>query len=52
MSLVEIKIFNALIENKLFFHQSVKNKQACENLVEMSRNKEYTTGKLSNYLYH
>ena len=37
--LVEIKDFNALIDNKQFFDQPVKNKQeAYEKLVEMSRN--------------
>ena len=35
--LVEIKYFNALIGNKPFFDQPIKNKQeACEKLVEMS----------------
>ena len=39
MPLVEIKDFNALIDNKQFFDQPVKNKQeAYEKLVEMSRN--------------
>ena len=36
MSLVEIKDFNALIDNKLFFDQSVKNKQeAYDKLIEI-----------------
>ena len=49
MSLVEIKNFNALIDNELFFDQLVKNKQeAFEKLVEMSRNKV----NLLDYLYH
>ena len=49
MSLVEIKDFNALIENEPFFDQLVKNKQeAFEKLVEMSRNKV----NLLDYLYH
>ena len=44
MSLVEIKDFNALIENKPFFDQPVKDKhKAYEKLVEMSRNNDYTT---------
>ena len=44
MRLVEIKDFNALITNKLFFDQPVKNKQeAYEKLIEMSRNGDYTT---------
>ena len=39
MPLVEIKDFNALIDNKPFFDQPAKNKQeASEELVEMSRN--------------
>ena len=37
MPLVEIKDFNALIDNKSFFGPPVKNKQeAYEKLVEMS----------------
>ena len=39
MPLVEIKDFVALIDNKPFFGQPVKNKQkAYEKLIEMSRN--------------
>ena len=53
MSLVENKNFNALIENKQFFDQLVKNKQeAYGKLVEMSRNDNYTTVNLLDYLYH
>ena len=53
MPLVEIKDFNALIDNKPFFNQPVKNKQeAYEKLIEMLRNDNYTTGKLLDYLYH
>ena len=53
MPLVKIKDFNALIDNKPFFDQPVKNKlEANEKLVEMSRNNDYTTGNLSDYLYH
>ena len=38
MPLVEIKDFDALIYNKLFFIQTVKNKQeAYEKLAEMSK---------------
>ena len=50
MPLVEIKDFNALIDNKPLFDQLVKNKhEVYEKLIEMSRNDNYTTG---NYLYH
>ena len=39
MPLAEIKDFNALIDNKPFSDQPVKNKQeAYEKLIEMSRN--------------
>ena len=42
---VEIKDFNALIDNKSFFDVPIKNKrEAYEKLVEMSRNNDYTTG--------
>ena len=53
MPLVQIKDFNVLIDNKPFFDQPVKNKQeAYEKLIEMSRNDDYTTGNLLDYLYH
>ena len=51
--LVEIKDFNAVIENKPFFDQPVKRKQeAYEELIEISRNDDYTAGNLLHYLYH
>ena len=50
MPLVEFKYFKALIDNKPFFYQPLKNKQeAYEKLLEMSRNNGYTTGKLLDY---
>ena len=53
MPLVEIKDFNALIDNKPFFGQPIKNKQeAYDRFIEMSRNDNYTTGNLLDYLYH
>ena len=53
MSLVEIKDFNALTDNKPIFAQSIKNKQqAYKKLVEMSRNNDYITGNLLDYLCH
>ena len=52
MQLVEIKDFNALINNKTFFDQPIKNKQeAYEKLIEMSKNDDYTIGNLLHYLY-
>ena len=53
MSLVEINNSNALINNKPFFDQPVKNKQEVyEKLIKMSRNDDYTTGNLMDYLHH
>ena len=45
MSLVEIKDFNVLIDDKPFYDHPLKNKrEAYEKLIEMSRNDDYTTG--------
>ena len=53
MLLVEIKDFNALIDNKPFFGQAVKNKQEThKKLIEMSKNDDYTTGNLLDFSYH
>ena len=53
MPLLELKDFNALIENKPFFDQSVKNKQeAYEKPIEMSRNDDYITRNLLDFSYH
>ena len=46
---VEKKDLNTLIDNE----KPLKNKQeAQEKLIEMSRNDNYTTGNLFDYLYH
>ena len=53
MLLVEMKDFNALIDSKLYFDQLVKHKQeAYEKLVETSRNNDYKTGNVLDYLNH
>ena len=53
MPLVEIENLNALIDNKPFFDQPVKNKQeAYEKLVEMSRKNVHTTVNLLDYMHH
>ena len=45
--------YMSLVDNKPFFDQSAKNKQeAYEKLIEMSRNNDFTTGNLLDYLYH
>ena len=53
MPLVEIKNFNELMDNKLFFDLPVKNKQETyEKLIEMWKNDDKTTGNLLDFLYH
>ena len=53
MSLVEIKDFNALIDNKLFFGQPVESKQEThKKRIEMSINDYYITRNLLDYVYH
>ena len=53
ISLVEMKHFDALIDNKPFFGQSVKNKQeAYEKLFEMSKRNNYKFRNLLNYTYY
>ena len=48
---VEIKDFNVLIHGKIFFDVSVKKKEAYENIIEISKNNDYTTGNLLDYQY-
>ena len=51
--LTEIKGFNALIDNKPFFDQPVKNKQEVyKKLLKIIRNNNYTTGTLWDYSNH
>ena len=46
----EIKDFNVLIDGKPFFDIPVKNKEeAYEQIIELSRNNDYTTGNLLEY---
>ena len=53
LPLVEIKDFNALINNEPFFDQPVKNKpEAYQKLIKMSRNDDYITGNLLDYFHH
>ena len=49
---VEIKDFNVLIDGKTFCDIPMKNKEeAYEQIIEMSRNNDYTTGNLLDYKY-
>ena len=49
---VKTKEFNVLINRKSFFDMPIKNKEeAYEQIIEMGRNNDYTTGNLFNYEY-
>ena len=49
---IETKVFNVLIDGKLFSEIPVKNKEeAYEQIFEMSKNNDYTTGNLLDYEY-
>ena len=53
MPLVGIKDFNVLIDNNSFFDQPVKKKGSIyKSLLKISKNDDYTTGKLLDNLYH
>ena len=47
--LVEIKDFDALIDNKQFFDQPIKKQEVYGKLVEISINNYYKTGSLFGY---
>ena len=50
---MQLEEINVLIDNKSFFDQPVKNKQETyKKRIEMSKNDEYTTRNLLDYLYH
>ena len=50
---IVIKDFNALIDNKSYFDQTVENKQeAYEKPMVISINNDYATGNLLNFLCH
>ena len=52
MPLVEIKDFNALIDNKPIFDQPIKKKQEVYEKSNVSKRNYYTTGNLLEYLHH
>ena len=50
---VKVNDFNVLIDGKSFFDLSVKNdEEACEKIIDMSKNSDYTTGNLLDYAYY
>ena len=48
---VEIKYYNVLIHGKSFFDIPIKNKEAYEKIIEMSKDNYYATGNLLDYDY-
>ena len=49
---VRIKDFSVLIDGKSFFDLPIKNEEkACEKIIEMSNNNNYTTGNLLDFFY-
>ena len=49
---VQIKDFNVLIDGKSFFDMPIKNyEETYEQIIEMPRNNDYTTGNLLDYEY-
>ena len=50
--LIEIKDFNALNNNKIFFDQPVKKQEVYEKPMEILNNNDYTAGYLADYLNH
>ena len=50
---VQIKDFNVLIDRKSFFDFPIKNvEEAYEKIIDMSNNKDYTTGNLLDFAYY
>ena len=49
---VKVNDFNVLIDGKSFFNLSVKNdEEAYEKIIDMSKNNDYTTGNLLDFVY-
>ena len=47
---VQMEDFNGLIDGKSFFDMPIKNgEETCEQIIEMGRNNDYTTGNLLDY---
>ena len=51
VSNVEIKDFNDLLDGNSFFDLSVKNEEAYEKIIEISRDNDYTTGNILDFAY-
>ena len=49
---IQIKDFNVLIDGKSFFEMQIKNgEETYEQIIEMKRSNDYTTGNLLDYEY-
>ena len=49
---VKVNDFNVLIDGKSFFDLPVKNEEeACEKIMDMSKNNDYITGNLLDFVY-
>ena len=48
---IEIKDFNVLIDGKSFFDLPVKDEEAYEEIIEISRNIHYATGNVLDFAY-
>ena len=46
-----VKDFNVIIDKLAFFDLPIKTEEACEKIIDISRNSEYTTGNLFDYGY-
>ena len=46
-----VKDFNVIIDNLAFFDLPVKNEEAYEKIIDISKNSEYTIGNLLDYDY-
>ena len=50
---VKVNDFNVLIDGNIFSDLSVKNDdEACEKIIDMNNNSDYTTGNLLNFAYY
>ena len=52
VSLVEIKSFNALVDNKAFFEQPEKKNKKHKKTYQNVKKNDYTTEHIFDYLYH
>ena len=49
---IQIKHFNVLIGGKSFLDLPIKNEETYEKIIDMTNNKNYTTGNLLDFAYY